>query len=362
MIRILILSLSFAIVQPCLASSQFQEAYVQTAFADYSAATAGAVKVQAAITSFLQNPTDDSMNTVKSTWTEARKIYSQTEIYRFYGGPIDDEDGPEGLLNAWPLDEVYIDFVKGAPNAGIINDLVTYPEITKDLLVSLNEKDGEKNIATGWHAIEFLLWGQDFNNAGPGTRPVSDFVIGVGKNSDRRRAYLQFASELLVDHLGSVTQQWNVQDADSYANTFLALPEQEAVSAAFTSLTSMSGDELAIERMFVALDGQAQEDEHSCFSDTTNNDVFYNYLGVKNQWILVRDNVEWRVGGENQIEAVDKRIAALDALFAEYLASNMSFDVAIFNPLARVQLQTIVDELQFLSADFVEAQPAIGYR
>ena len=49
-------------------------------------------------------------------------VYSPTEVFRFYGGPIDDDNGPEGLLNAWPLDEVFIDYVLGNPDAGIIND------------------------------------------------------------------------------------------------------------------------------------------------------------------------------------------------------------------------------------------------
>ena len=80
-------------------------------------------------------------------------------------------DGPEGLINAWPLDEAYIDYVEGDPAAGVVNDPDTYPTIDAELLTSLNEQGGEANISTGWHAIEFLLWGQDLSTDGPGDAP-----------------------------------------------------------------------------------------------------------------------------------------------------------------------------------------------
>ena len=132
----------------------FTQAYAQKAQADYSLALQGAVELKNALAVFLKNPTAETLSNAKMVWTEARKDYSVTEIYRFYGGPIDSEDGPEGLINAWPLDEVYIDYVKGRPNSGIINNLEDYPTIDKNLLIELNEKNGEKNISTGWHAIE----------------------------------------------------------------------------------------------------------------------------------------------------------------------------------------------------------------
>ena len=72
---------------------------------------------------------------------------------------------------------------------------------------TLHEADGvESNVATGYHAIEFLLWGQDLNGHGDGAgnRPASDFATGAactGGNCDRRGAYLRAATELLVSHL-----------------------------------------------------------------------------------------------------------------------------------------------------------------
>lgn len=121
-------------------------------------------KLEAALVTFTKSPSQETHDAAKAAWIEARRVYSPTEAFRFYGGPIDDaETGPEGLMNAWPLDEAYVDYVKEDPKAGIINNPKLYPKITKEVLVSLNEKDGEKNISTGYHAIEFLLWGQDLD-------------------------------------------------------------------------------------------------------------------------------------------------------------------------------------------------------
>ena len=79
-----------------------------------------------AINNFLAEPSENSLQIAKVSWIEARKIYGITEAFRFYGGPIDGsnqfgEEGPEGLINSWPLNEAYIDYVEGNPEAGLIN-------------------------------------------------------------------------------------------------------------------------------------------------------------------------------------------------------------------------------------------------
>ncbi|WCC43782.1 imelysin family protein [Tenacibaculum finnmarkense] len=59
----------------------------------------------------------------KTDWLAARDIYGQTEVYRGSNGPIDSEGkeawviNNEGQMNAWPLDEGYIDYVTVASDA-----------------------------------------------------------------------------------------------------------------------------------------------------------------------------------------------------------------------------------------------------
>jgi len=187
-------------------------------------------------------------------------------------------------LNAWPLDENFIDYVDGAPGAGIINDEDDYPTIDKALLQSLNEDGGEKNISVGYHAIEFLLWGQDLTAPSankPGQRPYTDYVAaGTASNQTRRAAYLNVCADLLTDNLDYLVQQW--KPSGVYRTKFLALPENEAIKNIYLGITTLVTAELPIERMEVALENADQEDEHSCFSDNTHRDIALNLQGVIN--------------------------------------------------------------------------------
>lgn len=156
----------------------FAETYAEIVYASYVDSLTTAQTLRAALDAFIANPSEATHQAAKLAWLAAQEPYGQTEVYRFYGGPIDGEDGPEALLNSWPLDEAFIDYVEGAPNAGIINHSEQYPEITQELLVELNQVDSEESVTTGYHAIEFLLWGQDFNDDGPGDRPYTDYIKG----------------------------------------------------------------------------------------------------------------------------------------------------------------------------------------
>ncbi len=254
--------------------------YADGVHASYAASLESATTMDAAVDAFLADPTDDTLEAAKQAWLTARDDYGPTEAFRFYGGPIDnEEDGPEGLINAWPLDEAYIDYVEGNPNAGIINNPDLHPEITADVLVSLNEEGGEANVSTGWHAIEFLLWGQDFNDDGPGDRPVSDYT--TADNADRRGVYLETASDLLLVHLQSLVDAWDPDGSGNYYDTFLALETDEALVNIITGIGELSRGELAGERMTVAYEERSQEDEHSCFSDNTTADIVANAVGIE---------------------------------------------------------------------------------
>ncbi len=256
---------------------------VATTYADlvagsYAASIESATAMQSAITAFLADPTDAAMAAAKDAWLAARDDYSPTEAFRLYDGPIDDpEDGPEGKLNAWPMDEAYVDYVDGDPTAGIVNNPVEFPEIRSDVLVAANEAGGESNISTGWHAIEFLLWGQDLSAEGPGNRPVTDYT--TEPNAARRGHYLSLLADQLLVDLDFVADQWAAGDG-SYRTDFLADPTI-AVQNIFRGIGALSAGELAGERMSVAFETKDQEDEHSCFSDNTNADVRNNVAGIR---------------------------------------------------------------------------------
>ena len=252
--------------------------YADLVSASYAASIASATEMQAAIAAFVAAPDDATLEAAKQAWLTARDDYGPTEAFRLYDGPIDDpETGPEGQINAWPMDEAYVDSVDGDPTAGIINNPTDFPEITTDVLVAANESGGESNISTGWHAIEFLLWGQDLSADGPGARPVTDYT--TKPNADRRAEYLTLLTQLLLDDLDFVAAQWDA-DGGAYRAEFVADPKG-AVQRIFRGIGALSAGELAGERMAVAFETKDQEDEHSCFSDNTNSDVVNNASGIR---------------------------------------------------------------------------------
>ena len=294
--------------------------YTALVHANYSDTLAAAKDMQAAIAAFVAAPSADGLNKARKAWLDAREFYGQTEAFRFYGGPIDDDKGPEGQINAWPLDEAYVDYVEGKPNAGLIND--TKFKITKANLTEVNERGGEENIAAGWHAIEFLLWGQDLSETGAGERSFEDYVDGKKPNADRRRQFLTVATDLLIDDLSYITKAWE-PGKKNYRAQF-EKGGKESVRKIIVGLGSLSRGELAGERMEVALNSQDQEDEHSCFSDNTHRDAATNAKGIQNVWL---GQYQRRDGTQLQGPGVRDLVAAKDAALAQKTTAQIAESV-----------------------------------
>jgi putative iron-regulated protein len=328
--------------------------------ANYDATLAGAQTLDAAIAAFLADPSEATLAEARAAWLAARTPYGETEVFRFYNGPIDGEpDGVEGQINAWPLDEVYIDYVEGMPMGGIINDTATYPTIDTETLIAANEALGEDTISTGWHAIEFLLWGQDMDPAGPGDRPFTDYVDGAeatAPNPDRRRTYLELVSALLVEDVEGVAQAW-AADGDNYRADFVADDPKEGVRKMLLGMGSLSGAELAGERMTVAYETREQEDEHSCFSDNTHNDLIANARGIENVYL-------GRYGAANGpgISVLVARLdEALDQRMREELAASVAAMEAIPAPFdAAIQAPEGSPEREAVAAAIAALQTQTG--
>jgi putative iron-regulated protein len=340
--------------------------YATLVHASYADTLASARQMQQAIAAFTAQPSADTLAAARKAWLAAREFYGQTEAYRFYGGPIDDDDGPEGRINAWPMDEAYVDGVQGQAASGLINNRKF--AITKASLAKMNERGGEENIATGWHAIEFLLWGQDLRDDGPGQRSFEDFVDGKAPNADRRRQYLTVATALLIDDLNSLVAAW----APGQKNNFRARFERggnESLRKMLVGLGSLSRGELAGERMEVALASRDQEDEHSCFSDNTHRDMVTNALGIENVWLGRFQRAD---GSVLQGASLRDLVAAKDPALADKATQQIRasvaategirapFDREIVDAAGRERIGKAVASLTQQSKDLVAAVGAIG--
>ena len=279
--------------------------YADLAYAIYSDSLSEANALQQAINNLLAAPSEAHLYAARQAWRAARVPYQQSEVFRF-GNPVVDDW--EGKLNSWPLDEGLIDYV--APgyihalgNIGAQLNIIANPHlqlggttvdattINPELLRDLHELAGsEANVTTGYHAIEFLLWGQDLNGHQPGAgeRPWTDFAAGEActhGHCQRRADYLRATTELLIEDLAYMVKQWAPARDDNYRSTLLALPTDKALARILFGMGSLSLGELGGERIKVALEANSTEDEHDCFSDNTHWPHFYNGLGIENIYL-----------------------------------------------------------------------------
>ena len=316
--------------------------YADMVFAVYSDAESTAKTLQTAIDTFLANPNDETLKAARTAWIAARVPYLQSEVFRFGNTIIDDW---EGQVNAWPLDEGLIDYVDksyehalGNPgaNANIIanneiqvgEDQVDVKEITPEKLASLNELGGsEANVATGYHAIEFLLWGQDLNGTGPGAgnRPASDYMTGdgaTGGHNERRRTYLRAVTQLLVSDLQEMVDNWKPNVEDNYRATLESEPGTDGLRKMLFGMGSLSLGELAGERMKVSLEANSPEDEQDCFSDNTHYSHFYDAKGIRNVYLGEYTRVDGtKLTGASLSSLVAKVDPAADAALKADLAA-----------------------------------------
>ncbi|MEM9814687.1 MAG: imelysin family protein [Pseudomonadota bacterium] len=277
------------------------DGYADLAAAKYGDSLTLARALDTALDAFVAAPSAETHQAAKDAWLAARVAYQQTEAYRFGNAVVDEW---EGKVNAWPLDEGLIDYVdtsfygeESPENGFFLANVIATPTlqvggqsidasaITPAVLQELHEIDGvEANVATGYHAIEFLLWGQDTNGteAGAGSRSHTDFDTAActNGNCDRRAEYLSAASDLLVTDLEEIVAAWG--DSGAARADLAAKSEAEGIAAILTGLGSLSYGELAGERMKLGLILHDPEEEHDCFADNTHNSHYYDALGIQN--------------------------------------------------------------------------------
>lgn len=393
-------------------AQSFLNTYAQIANLTYADSLKDAKKLQQAIDAFVKNPTEDTLKNAKQAWIDSRESYGQSEVFRLSQGPIDAEEGwveekygnKEGQINAWPLDENMIDYTvdaEGKKTSGNIIDskgqfnpggenptAVNVDKITPEVITELNENGGEANVASGYHAIEFLLWGQDqdYNNfiedkvthgaMTAGQRPLTDFT--TDKFAQRRLDYLKASADKLVSDLELVYSAWTPDG--EFRQALLGklsgdkakenISEADALKDIFIGMGMFIKSELANERIAVAVLTPSEEDEHSCFSDNTHRDIAQNFLGFEN--VLLGQYNGKKIGQapidvlssqdkaeiEKMLKSINGRIAKIDHL----AKTTMHFDYQI-HPENKAEAQNIVslkNELRRLGDKMVSVAKTYG--
>ena len=344
-----VLCLTTALAAPALAATpeEVTQHYADIALAGYQDSLTTAQALQTAVAALIATPSDETLQAARDAWKAARVPYQQTEAFRF-GNPIVDDW--EGRVNSWPLDEGLIDYTSGdygneenalanlnviaTPKFTLSGTEVDATAITPELISgTLHEADGiEANVASGYHAIEFLLWGQDLNGTipGAGARPWTDFATGdacTGGNCDRRAAYLQAATDLLVSDLTEMVGNW---EAEGPARAAVTADPQKGILAMLTGMGSLSYGELGGERMKLGLMLNDPEEEHDCFSDNTYNSHYYDGLGIRNVYLGTYTRTD---GSTLAGPSLSELVATADPAVDSQLKSELDASVAALQAL-----------------------------
>jgi putative iron-regulated protein len=347
--KLLLATIAALALLPVQRASAVEADAVVTGYADIAAAAYGesletAKALSAAIDALIATPNDETLAAARKAWIEARRPYQQTEVYRFGNAIVDDW---EGKVNAWPLDEGLIDYVDagyGTENpenpfytANIVANAklsvggkeIDATQITPELLANELQEAGEieANVATGYHAIEFLLWGQDLNGTGPGAgnRPATDFDTAncTNGNCDRRAAYLKAATELLLSDLSEMAEAW--KDGGAARKELADKGTEGGLATILTGMGSLSYGELAGERTKLGLMLHDPEEEHDCFSDNTHMSHLDDIIGIRNVWVGTYEGFE---GNPVKVASLKELVEAKDPELAAEVSAKIDATVA----------------------------------
>lgn len=291
--------------------------YVSLGYALNADAYRGALELRDTLATFVAEPTDEGLAAVRHAWAAAHLAYARTEVFRFYGSPIDFL-GYEPLINGWPLDPARLDVVPGG-DGGFIGQPERYPFVSARLLQALHQREDPTQIMTGWHALEFLLWGLDTRTDGPGERPLSDFT--TDPFAERRREYLIVAASLLADQIQAVMHQWEQDSYDNYAGDFLNSRPHQLLAQVFTGIHTLAATEVAENRLAKAREQGVEAAEEAPFSDLTSQVIQANLEGMAA--VLTGDYTS-SLGRETSGPGLVELVASVDPALADDLRTTLA--------------------------------------
>ncbi|MEO6954536.1 MAG: imelysin family protein [Polyangia bacterium] len=345
--------------------------YATNLFAAYSDTVTDEVAFKATVETFLAAPTEANLAVARTAWLASRAHYMLVEGARFYDGPIDlDPPNHEAAVNSWPLDEAYLDYTTTDgvidDTSGIINNPSELPTIDVAGMDALNGKLSDSNISDGYHAIEFLLWGQALAAVGPGTRPATDYQPGGPRpNVDRRSQYLRTAVDGVIQHLTAVRDAW--APGATYRTTFTS-GGKASLGLILTGLGKMSKGELAGQRLDAPYQSKSRRDQHDCFSSETLTDYTRDAQGILDMYqghygtnttgpgistlVAAADSA----ANDKLVATLQRSIDLMKAIPAPFEASIVGADDAV----GRTSIKAVVTSLRAQGDQLATAASSLG--
>lgn len=262
------------------------------AYTGLSRASQSAQVVDSKLASFLYHPNPMTHGELKQAWRQAYDDFLRAMVFAYL--PI--QDPPEWYskhiayrdlltqLDSWPIQGGYIDYVPGYPFSGIVNDLTLV--IDEQTLRNQHLFTDNSNASIGYHALEFMLWGDngersphDFfpqENTAPvllnegehnhenseagldqGTEPAPEVHAHTEEtnqpgmpepqNHNRRRQYVQVISEVLQKDLIRVQRRWE-PSTGYYAQLIQQSTPDNTLQAALIAAQRLISEEILNKR------------------------------------------------------------------------------------------------------------------
>lgn len=227
--------------------------YAELGAAAHAEAEARMLELDEAIMAFLDDPTGGALNQTKLAYLNAREAYAALEGFR---APASPAETYVPTIDDHRVFERFLDYVQVDDDSGIINDPDDFPDLSLGVLREIHRLEDPRHVTLGFHPLAFLLWGEDLDPNGPGSRSSDDFVEGgAALNPDRRRAMLSNVSKGLADDISGLAAGW--ADESDYRTELAEKDSNEAVGDIVSGMRTAT---LAL-RDRVAIPFEAQGDE-----------------------------------------------------------------------------------------------------
>jgi putative iron-regulated protein len=209
------------------------------AYTSLSKASLSAQVMDSKLASFMYHPNPMSQEEVKQAWRQSYDDFLYSLVFSYL--PI--QDPPDWhtqkiayndlllQLDSGDIEGGYIDYIPGYPFSGIVNDLTL--AIDEDSIRSQHGFTDLTNASLGYHAIEFMFWGQEGKRSAhdffpqENTAPVpmnetdesahnhevkdtldDEGSFHIPQNHNRRRQYTKLLSDLLQKDLHRIQRRW----------------------------------------------------------------------------------------------------------------------------------------------------------
>ncbi len=207
----------------------------------------------------LSAPEPSNFDLVRERWRSAHDAYLAAVpfVAAVEAGPAYAAAAtpPSEYIDAWPMLAGYIDYTADHPRSGIVFD--TTVSIEPAGLIDQHQLTDASEVSIGFHAMEFLLWGED------GGRPLADFETNAeGEEVQRRRLYLAALCRLLETQVRQVATAWDsMLDASRVAGS---VADQHELRKRLSGLRAIIRTEL-LKRRLEALQGTSDPDLECAF-------------------------------------------------------------------------------------------------